>query len=113
MGQPRHHHHLNTPPWCALMLVAPSRDWNVFKPIFAEHWEEFTQAHPRDQTASYDDLVTKMLGGGNPDKMGDLEYRCPHWGQGEQRVAMRCQSSLGLRCAKVYVDNWPRRAITA
>ena len=52
------------------MLVAPSRDWNVFKPIFAEHWEEFTQAHPRDQTASYDDLVTKMLGCGNPDKMG-------------------------------------------
>ena len=95
------------------MLVAPSRDWNVFKPIFADHWEEFTQAHPRDQTASYDDLVTKMLGGGNPDKMGDLEYRCPHWGQGEQRVAMSCQSSLGLRCAKVYVDNWPRRAITA
>jgi hypothetical protein len=88
------------------MLVAPSRDWNVFKQIFADHWEEFRQAHPRYQTAYYDDLVTKMLGCGNSDKMGYLEYRCPHCGQGEHRVAMSCKSSLCLRCAKVYVDNW-------
>ena len=29
------------------MLAAPSRDWNVFKQIFAEHWDGFTHAHPR------------------------------------------------------------------
>jgi Transposase zinc-binding domain len=88
------------------MLAAPARAWNVFKQIFAAHWEAFTQAHPRYQTAYYDDLVTQMLGCGNPDKMGSLAYRCPHCGQGEQRVAMRGQSSLCVRCAKVYVDNW-------
>src|SRR5712691_5164956 len=91
---------------CTLMLAAPSRDWNVFKQIFAEHWEGFTHAHPRDQTAYYDGLVAKMLACGNPDQMGSIEYRCLHCGQGQHLVAMRCKSSLCLRCAKVYVDNW-------
>jgi hypothetical protein len=88
------------------MLVAPSRDWNVFKHIFADHWGEFTQAHPRYQTSYYDALVAKMLDCGNPAKMGDIEYRCLRCGQGKHLVSMSCKSSLCLRCAKVYVDNW-------
>ena len=88
------------------MLVAPSRDWNVFKQIFAEHWDGFTHAHPRYQTAYYHGLVAKMLDCGNPDKMGSSEYRCLHCGQGKHLVAMSCKSSLCLRCAKVYVDTW-------
>ena len=55
------------------MLVAPSRDWNVFKQIFADHWPAFQQAHPRYQRAYYDDLVAKMLACGHPEKMGYLE----------------------------------------
>ena len=51
------------------MLAAPSRDWNVFKQIFADHWEPFQHAHPRYQTAYYNDLVAKMLACGNPEKM--------------------------------------------
>src|SRR5213596_950522 len=88
------------------MIAAPSRDWNIFKQIFADHWEPFQHAHPRYQTSYYDGLVTKMLACGNPEKMGYLEYRCLHCGQGKHRVAMSCKSSLCLRCAKVYVDNW-------
>ena len=88
------------------MMAAPSRDWSVFKQIFAEHWETFRHAHPRYQTAYYDGLVTKMLGCGHPEKMGYIEYRCLHCGQGKHLVAMSCKSSLCLRCAKVYVDNW-------
>ena len=88
------------------MLAAPSRDWNVFKQIFAEHWEGFTHAHPRYQTSYYEGLVAKMLACGNPAKMGSIEYRCLHCGQGQHLVAMSCKSSLCLRCAKVYVDNW-------
>jgi Transposase zinc-binding domain len=88
------------------MLAAPSRDWNVFKQIFADHWEPFQRAHPRYQTAYYDGLVAKMLACGNPEKMGSLEYRCLHCGQGKHLVAMSCKSSLCLRCAKVSVDNW-------
>src|SRR3989475_6262119 len=88
------------------MLVAPARDGNVFQQIFAEHWEGFTHAHPRYQTSYYDGLVAKMLACGNPDKMGSIEYRCLHCGQGQHLVAMSCQSSLCLRCAKVSVDNW-------
>jgi DNA-binding XRE family transcriptional regulator len=38
------------------MRVAPARDWNVFQQIFAEHWDGFKHAHPRYQTAYYDDL---------------------------------------------------------
>ena len=54
----------------------------------------------------YDGLVDKMLGCGNPDQMGYIEYRCLHCGEGTHRVAMSCKSSLCLRCAKVYVDHW-------
>jgi hypothetical protein len=88
------------------MLAAPSRDWNVFKQIFADPWEPFQCAHPRYQTAYYDGLVAKMLACGNPENMGDIEYRCLQCGQGKPLVAMSCQSSLCLRCAKVDVDNW-------
>jgi hypothetical protein len=88
------------------MLAAPARDWNVFKQIFADHWDGFTHTHPRYQTAYYDGLVAKMLGCGNPEKMGYVEYRCLHCGQEKHRVAMSCKSSLCLRCAKVYVDTW-------
>jgi hypothetical protein len=72
----------------------------------AEPWEGLTHAHPRYQTSYYDGLVAKMLGCGNPEKRGSIEYRCLHCGQGKHLVAMICQSSLCLRCAKVYVDNW-------
>jgi hypothetical protein len=88
------------------MLPAPARAWSVFQQIFAEHWETFQQAHPRYQTRYYDALVRKMLACGNPVKMGCVEYRCLHCGQGEHVVSMSCKSSLCLRCAKVYVDNW-------
>ena len=55
------------------MSAAPSRDWSVFKQIFADHWEPFQHAHPRYQTSYYDGLVTKMLECGNPEKMGYLD----------------------------------------
>jgi Putative transposase/Transposase zinc-binding domain len=38
--------------------------------------------------------------------MGYIEYRCESCGQGKHLVSMSCKSSLCLRCAKVYVDNW-------
>src|SRR5919204_4648119 len=47
-----------------------------------------------------------MLACGNPEKIGYIEYRCLHCGQGQHLVAMSCKSSLCLRCAKVHVDNW-------
>src|SRR6058998_1958522 len=80
--------------------------WNVFKQIFTEHWEGFKPFRPRYNTPYDDDLVNKMLRCGNPDQIGSIEYRCLHCGQGKHRVAMSCKSSLCLRCAKVYVDNW-------
>ena len=88
------------------MLTAPSRDWSVFQQIFAEHWEAFQYAHPRYQTPYYDGLVAKMLACGNPEKIGYIEYRCLHCGQGKHLVAMSCKSSWCLRCAKVHVDTW-------
>ena len=88
------------------MLVAPSRDWSVFQPIFVDHWEAFQHAHPRYQTPYYNDLVGKRLAGGHPAQMGYVEYRCLSCGQGKPRVPMSCKSSLCLRCAKVAVANW-------
>src|SRR5712691_312836 len=104
--QPLHRNNLITPTRCDPMMAASSRDWNVFKQIFADHWEPFQQAHPHYQTAYYDSLVAKMLACGNPEQIGYVEYRCLHCGQGKHLVAMSCQSSLCLRCAKVTVDNW-------
>jgi len=94
------------------MLAAPSRAWNVFKEIFADHWEPFQRAHPRYQTAYYDGLVAKMLECGTPEKMGYIAYRCLQCGQGKHLVAMSCKSSLCLRCAKVTVDNWVSQVST-
>ena len=88
------------------MLAAPSGDWSVFQQIFADHWEAFQHAHPRYQTPYYHGLVGKMLACGNPAKIGYIEYRCLHCGQGKHVVAMSCKSSLCLRCAKVAVDTW-------
>jgi hypothetical protein len=88
------------------MMTQSSGDWSVFQQIFADHWDEFQRAHPRYQTSYYDGLVAKMLACGNPEQMGYIAYRCLRCGQGTHRVAMSCQSSLCLRCAKVSVDNW-------
>ena len=88
------------------MLAAPSRDWSVFKQIFADHWEPFQHAHSRYQTPYYAGLVARMLAGGTPEKIGYIESRCQHCGQGKHLGAMSCKSSLCLRCAKVHVDNW-------
>jgi hypothetical protein len=87
-------------------MAQPSEDWNVFKQIFVDHWDGFKHVYPRYDTRYYDGLVDKMLGCGNPDQMGYIEYRCEHCGQGKHVVSMSCKSSLCLRCAKVYVDNW-------
>lgn len=80
--------------------------WNIFKQIFTEHWDGFKRVHPRYNKRYYDGLVDKMLRCGDPDKIGYIEYRCLQCGEGTHRVAMSCKSSLCLRCAKVYVDNW-------
>jgi Putative transposase/Transposase zinc-binding domain len=104
--QPRYRHNPYPLIRWPQMLAAPSQDWSVFQQIFADHWEAFQHAHRRYQTPYYDELVRKMLDCGNPAKMGYVEYRCLHCGQGKHRVAMSCKSSLCLRCAKVHVDNW-------
>ena len=79
------------------MRVAPSRDWHIFKQIFAEHWDALTHAHPRDRAFCYESLVAKMLACGNPEQMGYGAYRCLQGGQGKHLVAMRYKSSLCLR----------------
>ena len=106
MVQPRHRDNPNPLTRWTRMLAAPTRDWSVFQQIFADHWEAFQHTHLRYQTPYYDGLVAKMLACGNPEKIGYIAYRCLHCGQGKHLVAMSCKSSLCLRCAKVYVDNW-------
>ena len=106
MVQPRYRHNPHPLPRWTQMLAAPARDWSVFQQIFADHWEAFRHTHPRYQTPYYDELVRKMLDCGNPAQMGYVEYRCLHCGQGKHLVSMSCKSSLCLRCAKVYTDDW-------
>src|SRR5215831_2527952 len=88
------------------MIAAAPPAWNLFKQIFAEHWDGFKHVHPRYNTHYYNSLVDKMLRCGEPEKIGSSEYRCLHCGQGKHLVAMSCQASLCLRCAKVSVANW-------
>lgn len=89
-----------------MMTAEAPPAWNIFKQIFAEHWDGFKRVHPRYNKPYYDGLVDKMLGCGDPEKMGSIAYRCLHCGEGTPRVAMSCKSSLCLRCATVSVDNW-------
>jgi hypothetical protein len=84
--QPQHRHNPNPLTRWTRMLAAPTWDWSVFQQIFAEHWEAFQQTHPRYQTPYYDGLVAKMLACGNPEKIGYIEYRCLHCGQGKHLV---------------------------
>jgi uncharacterized protein (DUF983 family) len=88
------------------MAAAVTAGWNVFKAIFTEHWDGFQQRYPRYDRSYYDELLEKMLSCGNPERMGYIEYRCAHCGQGKHLVSMSCKSSFCLRCAKVYVDAW-------
>ena len=90
------------------MMAAPAEAANVFKQIFVDHWDGFKHVYPRYNTRYYDGLIDKMLDCGNADQMGYIEYHCEHCGQGKPLVSMSCKSSLCLRCAKVYVDNWVR-----
>ena len=106
MVEQRYYTQPNTPKRDGLMTAEAPPDWNVFKQIFAQHWDGFTRVYPRYNKSYYAGLVDKMLGCGNPEKMGYIEYRCLHCGGGTHRVAMSCKSSLCLRCAKVYVDHW-------
>jgi hypothetical protein len=58
------------------MLAASSPDWNVFKQIYAEHWDGFKRLYPRCERRYYDGLVHQMLACGNSEQMGYIEYRC-------------------------------------
>ena len=88
------------------MELEDRQDWNVYKQIFADHWDGFKKEHPLYDKEYYDDLVEKMLSCGDPRQMGYVEYRCMSCGQGSRIVSMSCKSSLCLRCGKVYVDDW-------
>jgi hypothetical protein len=77
------------------MLAAPTRDWSVFPPIFADHWDAFQHTPPRSQPPSDDGLVAQRLACGHPEQMGDLESRGLHCGPGTPLGAMRGKASLG------------------
>ena len=40
-----------------------TREWNIFKEIFSENWEDFQKEHSRYDNSYYDGLVEKMLHG--------------------------------------------------
>ena len=88
------------------MEAEDRQNWNVYKQIFADHWDDFKKKYPLFNKEYYDELVEKMLCCGDPEQMGYIEYLCMSCGQGQRLVAMSCKSFLCLRCGKVYVDNW-------
>lgn len=82
------------------------QDWNVYKQIFTDQWDGFKNKYPLFDKGYYDEIVEKMLGCGDPEQIGYIEYQCMNCGQGKRLVAMSCKSFLWLRCGKVYVDDW-------
>ena len=73
------------------MTAATPPAWSLFKQIFADHWDGFKRVYPRCDRRYSDDLVAQMLGCGDPDQMGYIEYRCLRCGEGPHRVAMSCK----------------------
>ena len=104
MVQPRHHNHLNLLTRWTRMLAAPAGDWSVLQQICADPWEAFQHAHPRYQTPYYHGLVGKMLACGTPVKIGSMEYRGLHCGQGKHVVALRCTSGYLLKAGQLEYD---------
>jgi hypothetical protein len=80
-------------------------DKNTFKLIFNDHWDAFKQFRPRFDSPDYNETVGKMLGCGDPKKMGFVQYRCCSCGQ-IRRIAFTCKSCFCLSCAKGYTDRW-------
>jgi hypothetical protein len=81
-------------------------DKGTFKQIFHDHWNTFMAGNPLHYGTGYhDEVVQKMLGCGDPEKMGFAQYRCTSCGE-THRVAFSCKSSFCLSCAKVYSDQW-------
>ena len=67
------------------------RDWSYSKQSFTEHWDR-DRLYPLQYTTMRG-LLDKMLACRNL-KIGYIAYRCLHFGQGQHRVAMRCQSAV-------------------
>jgi hypothetical protein len=65
-----------TPKRCDLMTTASPPAWSIFKQIFVEHWDGFKSVYPRYNQRYYDGLIQKMLGCGDPEQMGYIDYRC-------------------------------------
>ena len=49
---------------CDLMTAEALSAWNVFKQIFAEHWDGFTRVYPRYDTRYYAGLWTRCSDAG-------------------------------------------------
>ena len=80
-------------------------DSDTFKQIFRDHWEAFKRQYPVYDDEYYDEVITKMLNCGDPEKMGYAEYVCMHCGE-TLRIAFSCKSAFCLSCAKPYTDRW-------
>jgi hypothetical protein len=70
-------------------------DKNTFKRIFYDHWDAFKQSRPRFDNPDYNETVNKMLGCGDPDKMGFVQYRCCYCGE------IRRNAFTSLRCLRL------------
>ena len=78
---------------------------DIFKQIFRDHWAAFKNAYPEFDTDYHDTVIQKMLGCGDPDKMGFVQFRCTSCGE-IRRIAFTCKSPFCLSCAKPYTDRW-------
>ena len=49
------------------------KGWNVFKQIFADHWEGFKRKYPKYSEGHYEEQVKKMLSCKQPEEMGYID----------------------------------------
>jgi len=77
----------------------------TFKQIFLDNWESFRQKNALYNNAYYDEIISKMLNCGDPEKMGYTKYRCLRCGF-FHIVAMTCKSCFCLSCSMPYADRW-------
>jgi hypothetical protein len=80
-------------------------DKDTFKQIFRDHWDTFRACNAHYNNDYHDAVVNRMLDCGDTEKMGYVQYRCCHCGEG-RKIAFSCKSAFCLSCAKVYTDRW-------
>ena len=106
MVKQRHRNNPNTPTRCGLMMQNPLGTGTSSNRSLPSTGTGLNVSILATIRATMMTSWTRCSGAGIPTRWAISNTAVSIVGKGKHLVAMSCKSSLCLRCAKVYVDNW-------